>query len=332
MKKTKIRKLLNRLEPGSLQLDKVLKDTTKQLKSAISSKTAEEANEKFRVLRKSFKEIYSLLDAYKGEFSKTKSEIADYLNSEIDILNNSISSVVVDVKKSAKSADVRLLELQLQEVSDREMPRIPDFGKDIKALEEMMLKRIGGIKFPEQKIPKPFDPEPLVKEFDEKLKQLRIKLMSMAQPGGQANRNISIGGNSSVLSKYTDLNIKPGANITLTYTNNDTTKNLDLTITSSGGGSSVAGTTREINTVIVSSVIGSVAGIDYVTLCNAGLKATLPTAVGNTNLYTVKNIAASSVLIATNASETIDGEAEIIMPIQYTAVDLISDNANWHIT
>ena len=163
--------------------------------------------------------------------------------------------------------------------------------------------------------------EQLRKEFNNRIGHLQLG-------GGNANRNISIGGNSSVLSRYTDINLKAGSNVTLTYTDNNTTKNLDLTIAATGGG----GTVRTINTVIVSSIVAAVAGTDYVILANEGIQLTLPTAVSNTNLYTIKNIGTSSVLINTTASQTIDTASTIIMPVQFTAVDLISDDTNWQIT
>jgi len=78
------------------------------------------------------------------------------------------------------------------------------------------------------------------------------------------NRNIAIGGNTSVLSQYTDINIKAGSNVTLTYSNNQTTKYLDLTIASSGGGGSVGGTVRSINNISTSQTAGATAGTDYV--------------------------------------------------------------------
>lgn len=72
------------------------------------------------------------------------------------------------------------------------------------------------------------------------LKKLRQEIMtriSTFHGGGQANRNIAINGNTSVLSKYTDINIKAGTGVILTPVNNNTTKYLDLTIAASGGGS-----------------------------------------------------------------------------------------------
>ena len=76
--------------------------------------------------------------------------------------------------------------------------------------------------------------------------------------------------------------------------------------------------------------MGSVAGTDYVYLATAGINLTLPPNVAtNTNLYTIKNVSNSSVLV----SGTIDNDANgIIMPVKYTSVDIISDTTSWNIT
>ena len=150
--------------------------------------------------------------------------------------------------------------------------------------------------------------------------------------GGSMNRNISIGGNPSTLSRYTDINLKAGSNVTITYANNDATQNTDITIAATGGSGSVGGVIRSINTISTSQTAGATAGTDYVYICSAGVQLTLPDATSNTNLYTVKNTSTSSVLVSTTSAQTIDGQANIIMPVQFTSIDLISDSANWDIT
>lgn len=153
------------------------------------------------------------------------------------------------------------------------------------------------------------------------------------QGGGNMNRNISIGGNASTLSRYTDINLKAGSNVTITYANNDATQNTDITISSSGGGGgSVGGVIRSINTISTSQTAGATSGTDYVYICSAGVQLTLPTAVANTNLYTVKNTSSSSVLVSTTSAQTIDTSPNVIMPVQFTSIDLISDGSNWDIT
>ncbi len=178
---------------------------------------------------------------------------------------------------------------------------------------------------------KSFDKEDLEPE----IKKVRSELLSIVSHagGGGAYRNIAFAGNPSVLSRYNDINFKPGANVTISYANNDNTKMVDVTIASSGGGGgSVIGTTRSINTINTSQTAGSTSLTDYVYICSGGVNLTLPDAVGNTNLYTIKNTSTSSVLVSTTSAETIDTSANLILPIQFTSVDLISDGSNWEIT
>lgn len=149
--------------------------------------------------------------------------------------------------------------------------------------------------------------------------------------GGNMNRNVSIGGNSSVLSRYTDINWKAGSNVTLSYANNDQTKNLDITIAATGGSGS--GITRSVNSIAGDTLAGSATTTDYVYLAAGTLNLTLPSTVGNSNLYTVKNIGAGTVTITPQAGELIDGQSNLQLPVQFTSVDLISNNSgNWDIT
>lgn len=142
------------------------------------------------------------------------------------------------------------------------------------------------------------------------------------------SRQIFIGG-ADPLTRYTDINLKAGSNVTITYANNNTTKKVDITIASTGGG---GGSVRSINSVSTPTTAGSTSGTDYVYLVSGTTTITLPTAVGNTNLYTIKNVGTGVVTINTTSSQTIDGSLTVSMPVQYTAVDLISDTANWNVT
>jgi len=93
------------------------------------------------------------------------------------------------------------------------------------------------------------------------------------------------------------------------------------------------GITRSISSVATSQTMGADAGTDYVYIATAGIALTLPTAVGNSNLYTVKNVSASSILVATTSAQTIDTDANLIISTQFAAVDLVNDGAdNWSIT
>lgn len=149
--------------------------------------------------------------------------------------------------------------------------------------------------------------------------------------GGSMNRQIFINGTDR-LTKYTDINIKPGANVTITSVNNDTTKKVDITIASTGGGGG-GGISRQINSVSISTAAGSASATDYVYLCSGTITLTLPdaTTIGS-NLYTIKNVGNGVVTVATTSSQTIDGALTQVMPVKFTSIDVDSDGTNWNIT
>jgi hypothetical protein len=166
-----------------------------------------------------------------------------------------------------------------------------------------------------------------IEQLRKELQKVRIELLGKVG-GGSMNRQIFVGGNDPLI-KYTDINFKAGSNVTLTYANNNTTQKAEITIAATGGG---GGTTRSINSISGDTTAGDTSGTDYVYLCSGTLTLTLPTAVANGNLYTIKNVGVGTVTIATTSLQTIDGDTTVIMPIRYTAVDVISDTANWNIT
>jgi hypothetical protein len=113
-----------------------------------------------------------------------------------------------------------------------------------------------------------------------------------------------------------------GAGVTVTDSGGKTT----VTINGGGGG----GITRSVITTSGSGTMGSTALTDYVYLVSGAHTMTLPTAVSNTNRYTVKNNHSAAVTVNTTSAQTIDGSATIsIQPSD--SRDLISDNSNWYI-
>lgn len=164
------------------------------------------------------------------------------------------------------------------------------------------------------------------------LEDLRREILGRIQNighGGNMNRSIVVGGDQNTLSKWTDINLKAGAGVTITYSANNATQYTDITISATGGG---GGITRSINNVSTPTVMGNTAGIDYVYIVSGNTTVTLPTAVGNTNLMTVKNVGTGTVTVNTTGGQTIDNDSSVIMPVRYTSVDLISDGVNWNIT
>lgn len=339
MTRTKLEKILNKLDGKNEVTLKVIADfeagakaLRDKLEQDITIVTLDEVNHKINQLRKSIN-IAPLLDAtqsLKDEFKQNALKILEEIENRTaelrkmidegnrttlettDIIAKNVATVNEKVEKVSNETFTQIKQVLgvIEKVSNK-LPSFADKKETEKKLVELMER----------------DNTEELKDYTDKT---RIELLNLLaqKGGGNMNRNIAVGGNVSVLSKFTDINIKPGSNVTLTYSNNNTTKYLDLTIAATGG----SGTSRSISTVSVSSVAAATASTDIVILANAGIKITLPTAVGNTNLYTIKNIAASSIMIDTTGGQTIDTDTNIIMPIQFTSVDLISDNANWNIT
>jgi hypothetical protein len=93
-----------------------------------------------------------------------------------------------------------------------------------------------------------------------------------------------------------------------------------------------SGITRSVGSIAAPVTAGAAAATDYMYFVSGTTTLTLPTAVGNTNRYTVKNTGVATVSIATTAAQTIDGSASpITLPVANTSLDLVSDGANWRI-
>ena len=98
-----------------------------------------------------------------------------------------------------------------------------------------------------------------------------------------------------------------------------------------GGGGGGGGISRSINSVSTNTSAGATASTDYVYLASNTITITLPTAVGNSNRYTIKNVDAGVITIATTSGQTIDGSLTAQIHFTNNSVDLISTGSNWKI-
>jgi hypothetical protein len=87
---------------------------------------------------------------------------------------------------------------------------------------------------------------------------------------------------------------------------------------------------RSIVSVTSSTTLGSSANTDYVALIGSGGAPILPTAVSNTNRYTIKNVHTATVTVSTTSSQTIDGSTTFSM-LPNVSIDVVSDGTNWRI-
>lgn len=279
-------------------------------------------------VREEYEQVTSLTKNYELEQGDLKNKVESVLK-KIGMLSK-FSAALVELGDRIKSNRSEILEYvessskASKEIAYRALglvnelsPKIPEIMGEIENVRAL-------IKEPT----KPYDDDEVWKELED----LRKLILSRPVGGGGAYRNIAVQGNTSVLSRYNDLNIKAGANVTLTYLNNNTTKFTDLTISAIGGGGG-GGLSRSINSISTSQTAGSTSATDYVYLCTGTITLTMPDATaGNTNLYTIKNVGSGTVTINTTSSQTIDGSLTITLPVQYTSVDLESDTANWNVT
>ncbi len=105
-----------------------------------------------------------------------------------------------------------------------------------------------------------------------------------------------------------------------------------FTVTQQSGIMAGTGISRGIYTVSTNTTAGNGANVDYVYIVSGTTTITLPTAVGTTNQYTIKNVGTNTISIATTSSQTIDGSSSpITIPVQNTSLTLISDGSNWNI-
>lgn len=94
----------------------------------------------------------------------------------------------------------------------------------------------------------------------------------------------------------------------------------------------VSGGSGQSQIVTVSSgnfTAGAAASTNYIYILAGNHTPTMPTAVGNTNRYTIKNAHTASIAVAFTSSQTADGGGITLKP--GASVDLVSNNTEWKI-
>lgn len=341
MKKNLINKLLEvfsdsddkNLE-GFKAFDVGVEKLKKELKQKIQINTLEDVNSEIDKFRKriDLDPIIEAVNGLKQELEDNDSTLRTQLEERLEELRDEISQSRGANKDTytSVSREISSLEVALEELKNKKPIEIPDFGKDIKASEAKILELLSNVdkKTDTSKLDKKIEDE--IKKLVEALDKLRIELVNRINErgGGSMNRQVLFN-TTNYLKKYTDYNIIAGSNVSFTISENNTAKRVNLTISASGSG---GGRVRLIQSVAINTVMGDAADTDYVYLVSGTTTMTLPTAVGNDNLYTIKNVGSGVVTIDTTGGETVDGNLTIVMPVQFTSVDLISDTVNWNVT
>ena len=137
-----------------------------------------------------------------------------------------------------------------------------------------------------------------------------------------ANNSDLLVPSQKAIKTYADTKVPKIRSLTINGTAYDLTADRSWTITTAN---------KSINVVSVNTSAGSASSTDYVYLASGTINITLPTAVGNQNLYTIKNVGTGVITVNTTSSETIDGSLTAPIRVQYLSLTLVSDGANWNI-
>jgi len=268
--------------------------------------------------------LVSQIDSKASELSNLNSDTSNKASKRSDDLNEEISEIRGQVKDLIESNNINLVSLRKTFIESGESSK-----KETSSKIEKVDKRIDSeVKTIVERIKVGEEKTSTIADSIPELKKELITRINNRHGGGNMNRQEKFN-SVDYLTKYTDINWKAGTNVTFTVAENNQTKMVDITISATGGG---GGTVRSINNVSTNTVAGSASGTDYVYLCSGTMTLTLPTAVGNSNLYTVKNVGIGVVTVDTTGGQTIDNDLTAVMPVRYTSIDLISDTANWNIT
>ena len=162
---------------------------------------------------------------FQEEVIKSEKNLSVFLNTKVNSLKMALNELkTLNLKETKTLADdIGKLRESIKEVS----------GVQASVFENKFQKLESKIDILSLKEPKDFTER--METLEDDFRKLKSRTISTAVGGGNANRNIAVGGNSSVLSRYTDINLIAGSGTSLSYSNNDNTKQLDLTITAAAG-------------------------------------------------------------------------------------------------
>lgn len=243
MAKTRLRNILNILSPDGTAVDFTEFDAgVAKLKAAltekIQAKTLEDVNaqlERFRQ-RTNFTPLIETLTAMEESVVGKVKDVSAALESKIAFLRIALQTgdaMVGDLSSTVEGlrGQLAFLEAQTGEIATlrTRVASLPSLETVLEVVRGMMENDASD---------DAVEKANLVADYTEQINTVRREVMNRLNTfshGGQANRNIAVNGNGSILSRYGDVNFKAGTNVTLTVADNNTTKQTDITITASGG-------------------------------------------------------------------------------------------------
>ena len=365
--KDKARKLLQNLsnfDSGITDVyesvDKELKDVSEKLKKSVELKTISEVNEQFKKLEKLFKPLIPKFEELQSTLTENDKKLISQLKERFSDIESTIKSTVDTFNDNLRVRDEKISN-RIKAVEDKKI-EIPDFTPQIKSLDKKFTEKFDGIKIPTYtKEIEAVDKK--VEGVKISVEQLRDKRGGSAHL--QVNVNSSVasnyyadinfvsdtairwsatndttnkrvnlqaslisggaGGGGSLTVKEADGAPNVSSVTTIVVSNGTLTDDGSgqVTISTGGGGSGIS---RISSTISVSSVFANASQTDYVAFANVGIALTLPVASSG-NLYTVKNMSGSSVLVL--AGEGIEEGASALISNNYESLSFISNSSIW---
>lgn len=292
--KAKLREILDILSPQGTAVDfKAFDEGVSKLKTSlkekIQAKTLDDVNAQLLRLKKSidFEPVLTALKEADKNFEIRIKVVSEALATEV--------SKIEEVSKGERRASfsravasqttVEALRFELQTLKkqkNEEISRLTERLNELPLVKELAIRSFSELKARLDRMEEATEPDivsPLKKEIQDVRSELISKIQS-ASHGDHANRNIAIGGNTSVLSVYTDVNLIAGSGVAITATRNRTTKYTDVTLSAAAG-----------NLVVLIPTSGVIDGVNTIFTF-----ATAPTlvVVDNANTFNKQNMAPDS--------------------------------------
>lgn len=240
MKKNKINKILKAITPDPVladfsNFDKQIESLKSQLREKITLRTLEEVSKEMKKLEKriNLQPFIDSMDSLRNSFDTKSKQLFDEIEEKSIELSKSDKQRVEDVRRMIQliKDEIDLLKNEhtnaLIQLSEK-IPQTDILEKNINQIITDITARLSILENVE---------EPEIVDWQKKIDQLKKELIFQISQigGGSMNRQIKIGG-IDYLTRYTDINIKAGSNVSITAVNNDTIKAVDITISASGGG------------------------------------------------------------------------------------------------
>lgn len=338
-KRKQLEELLKTLEEkGGSESDLMVKDLVKEEVDALVAKV--KGNLTLETIKKLGNDLTSLQKEFQEfDIEPSLKPLRAELEGMTKTIEQSSKTLVADFEKRIKSLpvvpDLTNEVSELREEFDVRIQELANntFAQDLESiraqLEVIVANNIESGRAVQESVNRISDER--AKELQEAIDKVRSELNNRISNLGGGSQPLQVNVNSSVMStKYADVNFLQGGNIGWSVADDDTLKRTNITasILVGGGG---GGTVRVTSVLSVSSTLAAAASTDYAFFPNVGINLTLPTAVGNTNRYTIKNMVASSILVTADTGEDIDGATTALLSNQFESIDLQSNGSVWGI-